>query len=504
MSADDPEAHSQQELMDKDTTNIIKSKLATVTDLQDYYDALNDLEKQTGKLQNFTSEPDTSTRDRWPTLFEILNKKTQSPLDLWSFYVYMRDEQNSVDYIDFWIDTVQHINLCKVYVKGLRDSLLANSRLKQADIVTNVLNRDSVNAKQETHQSEPIGEIEPPQTRYSLKRTNSTGNDNSNKSATRNSQASSKNSRSSSMLLDLLMKHDLLEGEDPHRLSTFLRGENYVRTSDLLVNAKIDELKRKSQNFQSNTSLNQQPDLTSSTNNNSSSYRMSRINPEMVETLIQEDFDPNRKAFEKSHLISRVSLRKSTRNILNTYFSENSEKRIDLPQEIVNNIKFELETQGRDDPEVFDAAREYIFKAMEYSAYPDFLRNTALRNVTKKSALLRIMGSMICGLAAFWTGYTLIFMDFQPKPTRAVVVIPFFFMSYLFFSAFYRVDPFLCYAGFAESNATPGGIVPIREPYVKKVLRKRSFFVLAVICAVAAAFSVIFALVPGKRLTHSS
>lgn len=498
MSTGDTNDPIDNELKNRDETNIIKSKLATVTDLQDYYDALNELEKQTGQLQSFTAEPETDKRNRWPTLFEILNKKTQSPLDLWSFYVFMRDEKDLIDYIDFWIDTVQHINLCKVYVKGLRDSLLANSRIKQADMITDVLNKKSTIKK--TNQPSSIGEIEPPQTRYSMKRADSSKNDNSNNS--RASQSSSKNSRSSSMLLDLLMKHDLLEGDDPHRLSTFLRGENSVRTSDILVNAKIDELKRKSQNFQSSASVNQNPDISGSTNNNSS-FRISRINPEMVETLIQEDFDPNHKSFDKSHLISRVSLRKSTRNILNTYFEENSEKRIDLPQDIVNKVKYELETQGRDDPEVFDEAREYVFKAMEYSAYPDFLRNNALRNVTKKSSILRIMGSMICGLGAFWTGYTLIFMDYQPKPTRAVVVIPFFFMSYFFFTAFYRVDPILCYAGYCESTATPGGLVPIREVYVKKVLMKRSLFVLAVLCAVAAAFSVLFALVPGKRLTHS-
>lgn len=494
LPAETSDHHPIQSGSGNNNANVIKSKLADVSDLQDYYDALDELEKQNGKLQTFNTMPETDTRDRWPTLFEILNKKTQSPLDLWSFYVFMRDEAHSIDYIDFWIDTVQHINLCKVYVKGLKDSLLVSARARQSDIVSNALN---VNNK-----SLLIGEIEPPQTRYSVKRSDSVKHD---AATNRASQNSSKNSGSSSMLLDLLMKHDLFEGEDPHRLSTFLRGEHSVRTSDPVVNAKIDEIKRKSQNFPSSTSINQ-ADITegSKSNHSSSNFRISRINPEMVETLIQDDFDTKHRSYDKAHLISRVSLRKSTRNILNTYLSDDAEKRIDLPTEILDKVRFELETQGRDDPEVFDEAREYVFKAMEYDAYPNFLRSHALKNVTRKSSAIRILLSMISGLAAFWTGYTLIFMNYEPKPTRAVVVVPFFFMSYFFFTAFYRVDPILCYAGYCESNSTPGGVLPIREPYVKKLLRKRSWFVLTVLCAVAAAFSVIFALVPGRRLTHSS
>lgn len=42
------------------------------------------------------------TRNRFPTLFEVLSRKTVAPLDLFSFYIYMRDQQRSVDYLDFW------------------------------------------------------------------------------------------------------------------------------------------------------------------------------------------------------------------------------------------------------------------------------------------------------------------------------------------------------------------------------------------------------------------
>jgi hypothetical protein len=46
-------------------------------------------------------QPDLE-RNRLPTLFEVLSRRTLPPVDLFSFYIYMRDQQRSVDYLDFW------------------------------------------------------------------------------------------------------------------------------------------------------------------------------------------------------------------------------------------------------------------------------------------------------------------------------------------------------------------------------------------------------------------
>jgi len=46
-------------------------------------------------------QPDLN-RNRLPTLFEVLSRRTLPPVDLFSFYIYMRDQQRSVDYLDFW------------------------------------------------------------------------------------------------------------------------------------------------------------------------------------------------------------------------------------------------------------------------------------------------------------------------------------------------------------------------------------------------------------------
>ena len=49
-----------------------------------------------------SSFPDMENRNRLPTLLEVLSRRTLAPVDLFSFYIYMRDQQRSVDYLDFW------------------------------------------------------------------------------------------------------------------------------------------------------------------------------------------------------------------------------------------------------------------------------------------------------------------------------------------------------------------------------------------------------------------
>lgn len=46
-------------------------------------------------------------RNRLPTLFEVLSRRTLPPVDLFSFYIFMRDQQRSVDYLDFWYERLK-------------------------------------------------------------------------------------------------------------------------------------------------------------------------------------------------------------------------------------------------------------------------------------------------------------------------------------------------------------------------------------------------------------
>jgi hypothetical protein len=91
-------------------------------------------------------QPDM-TRNRLPTLFEVLSRRTLPPVDLFSFYIYMRDQQRSVDYLDFWLDVAQHMSLCRHYVRELRRSVLIGTPEAQSKRSSAIL--------------ENIGDLEP-------------------------------------------------------------------------------------------------------------------------------------------------------------------------------------------------------------------------------------------------------------------------------------------------------------------------------------------------------
>ena len=65
-------------------------------------------------------------RDRLPTLGEVLNRNTLAPVDLFSFYIYMRDIQRSVDYLDFWCASMVATTYCALANRSWAGSMLRN------------------------------------------------------------------------------------------------------------------------------------------------------------------------------------------------------------------------------------------------------------------------------------------------------------------------------------------------------------------------------------------
>ena len=121
-----------------------------------------------------------------------------------------------------------------------------------------------------------------------------------------------------------------------------------------------------------------------------------------------------------AHTVARADIRSSAEKILYTYLLSGSEREVMLPQGIVQDITLAIEEEGRDDPEVFDTAKDYTFQAMERDAFPGFLRAKALGNLVPPSLFLRLIVGLISLLAALWTAFTLIFFD-APKHIRAWV-----------------------------------------------------------------------------------
>lgn len=92
---------------------------------------------------------------------------------------------------------------------------------------------------------------------------------------------------------------------------------------------------------------------------------------------VTADADDDRDSSDKSNsqrTIARSDLRAAVEKVLYTYILPGSEQEIILPRELVLHMVEAIEKDLRDDPEVFDEAREYVYQAMEREAFPGFVR----------------------------------------------------------------------------------------------------------------------------------
>lgn len=121
-----------------------------------------------------------------------------------------------------------------------------------------------------------------------------------------------------------------------------------------------------------------------------------------------------------AHTVAREDIRASAEKILYTFLLPGSEREIILPQGILTDITTSIEEEGRDDPEVFDAAKDYTFQAMERDAFPGFLRAKALGNLVPPSSFLRLCLGLLGMFGGFWAGFACILLD-KPKHIRCWV-----------------------------------------------------------------------------------
>lgn len=108
------------------------------------------------------------------------------------------------------------------------------------------------------------------------------------------------------------------------------------------------------------------------------------------------------------HSVARADIKASAEKILYTFVLPGSEREIVLPDGMVNRIIRAIEEEGRDDPEVFDDAKDYVFQAMERDAFPGFLQAKALGNLVPLSVLIRLIIGLLSLGGGLWAGYYLI------------------------------------------------------------------------------------------------
>ena len=134
-----------------------------------------------------------------------------------------------------------------------------------------------------------------------------------------------------------------------------------------------------------------------------------------------------------AHTVARQDIRASAEKILYTFMLPGAEREITLPGSITQDVTSAIEEFGRDDPEVFDVAKDYVFQAMERDAFPGFLRMKALGNLIPPTLVMRLIVGLVSMFGAFWAAFILVFLD-KDRQTRLWVrlVIPDFFVPRLY------------------------------------------------------------------------
>lgn len=121
-----------------------------------------------------------------------------------------------------------------------------------------------------------------------------------------------------------------------------------------------------------------------------------------------------------AHTVARQDIRASAEKILYTFLLPGAEREITLPGSITQEVTASIEEYGRDDPEVFDVAKDYVFQAMERDAFPGFLRMKALGNLIPPTLIMRLIVGLLAMFGGFWTAFILIFLD-RSRVTRCWV-----------------------------------------------------------------------------------
>lgn len=120
------------------------------------------------------------------------------------------------------------------------------------------------------------------------------------------------------------------------------------------------------------------------------------------------------------HTVARADIRASAEKILYTYLLPGSEREVILPDHMVTSIIRMIEEEGRDDPEVFDSGKDYVFQAMERDAFPGFLQAKALGNLVPLSIVSRLAIALASFGGGFWGAFYVVLTD-TPSATRCWV-----------------------------------------------------------------------------------
>ncbi|SNX82328.1 related to RAX1 - Protein involved in determination of budding patterns [Melanopsichium pennsylvanicum] len=385
------------------------------------------------------------TRQRLPTLAEVLARRTLPPVDLYCFYLYLQREA-AEDALDFWLDVQQHENLCRAYFKDLRKS---GKSVKDdwPQYYAEALERGSIYNKINGISIEQGDTRRGPDASWD-----------------RQSRVESPEANYSTL------------SHAPNPVPPAAGGSGAPLTAPRFPG---------------------DPD-----------YLAQQTRAERKSILAKRgSVAPT--VISRSAAITRTDLIASAERIYARYLLPGSEKEIYLPAPLrINSFPISSSTLPHPQdaeqqralariPDMFHSQKEYVFRTMEADVFPRFLRAKAFGNLTPISVLVRLSLGLLALWAALATAFSFIFLDVN-RAKRCWVILPFSVAVMLLMSHQYELDPILVFL--SQSETTPFRLIRIREPYVHRLLLQRSLGVLLLIALITAALTALFVFVPGHRL----
>jgi len=195
--------------------------------------------------------------------------------------------------------------------------------------------------------------------------------------------------------------------------------------------------------------------------------------------------------------LTRAEIRQSAERIYYKYIVPGAEKEVILPEPIRQRISYAIEQDLRDDPEIFQEAKHYVFRLMEDEAFPRFLKARAFGNMTTLQTMLRLILGLFFLFVGFSVEFSLIFLD-MPRMLRLWGYIPLFFGILNLLANQTELCPIFGFLNISETVFLQFAIV--REPFIRKLLMKKSAQVMLASLVVTALVTALFASIPGKRL----
>ncbi|CDZ96247.1 Regulator of G protein signalling superfamily [Phaffia rhodozyma] len=442
------------------------------------------------------------TRNRFPTLDEVLLRKTRPPVDLFCFYIFLQREGQE-DILDFWLDVHQHENLCRAYFKDVR-----KSGRNIAQEWPQYWNR----ALQQGSSYDAAAGITP-HARQSYLRSSDPFAD--------PHEQHQQNSSTNGVHDNPAMAQ---ESKEAHPAPIFCRerrdtetdvaGASVMRTVDgkrspsiggsfqgekvgLVSPQAQGQAKRSSGGsiggkWTNGLGWGQGPVL-----GGAKEKRKSR-----APTVI-----PRNSAITKGELLL------SAERIYARYLTQGGEKEIYLPPSLriprfplpghlshVDSNSLDVDAEALASvPDMFVRQKAYTHAVLVQDAYPRFLRAKAFGNLTPFTCFFRLLLGLLITWGGLTAAFCFVFLDIQPRRLRLSLLVPFYISLHLLLSALYALDPLMVLL-FNRSETTPFSYLSIQEPYVRKLLRKRSILLEGGILLLLLAGIMLWYWVPGHRL----